>query len=68
MAKSDWFSLAWTGDPNGSSLPPWPSHDPGKDLIFDFHPDGSDRAIPDPRKARLDVMQWATESGKCAEL
>jgi len=38
-----------------------------KDLIFDFHPDGSAGAIPDSRKARLDVMQLATDSGKRAD-
>jgi para-nitrobenzyl esterase len=36
-------------------------------LIFEFHPDGSAGAIPDPWKARLDVMQLATESGKRAD-
>jgi para-nitrobenzyl esterase len=36
-------------------------------LIFDFHPDGSAGAVPDPWKERLDVMQLATESGKRAD-
>jgi hypothetical protein len=26
-------------------IPAWPRHDPGEDLIFDFHPDGSAGAI-----------------------
>ena len=67
MAQSYWVNFAKTGDPNGAGLPAWPRHDPGKDLIFDFHPDGSAGAIPDSRKARLDVMQLATESGKRAD-
>lgn len=44
-----------------------PRHDPKKDLIFEFLPDGTARAVPDARKARLDVMELATESGRRAD-
>ena len=67
MAQSYWVHFAKIGDPNGTGLPAWPRYDPNKDLIFEFHPDGSAGAIPDPWKPRLDVMQLATESGKRAD-
>ena len=67
IAQGYWVNFARTGDPNGAGLPAWPRYQPGKDLIFEFHPDGTAGAIPDPWKPRLDVMQLATESGKRAD-
>lgn len=67
IAQGYWVNFAKKGDPNGAGLPTWPRHDPNKDLILDFHPDGTVSAIPDPWKVRLDVMQLATESGRRAD-
>jgi para-nitrobenzyl esterase len=67
MAQGYWINFAKTSDPNGVGFPVWPPYDPSKDLIFEFHPDGSAGAVPDPWKAWLDVMQLATESGKRAD-
>lgn len=54
-----WANFAKTGNPNGKNLPVWPLYDPQKEEILDVELDGKPVAKPDPRKARLNVIEKA---------
>lgn len=64
MMHSYWVNFAKTGNPNGKGLPRWPSRRARQDQIFQVDLDGTGKSASDPRKARLDVTEKATEAGK----
>jgi para-nitrobenzyl esterase len=59
MMNTYWANFAKTGNPNGEGLPEWPPYDIHTGEILDIQSDGSLVGKPDPRKARLDVIEKA---------
>ncbi len=57
-----WTNFAKTGDPNGPGLPEWPRYSTQTDLLMNFTAQGKPEAMPDPFKARLDVVSEAASS------
>lgn len=59
VMNSYWTNFAKTGNPNGEGLPVWPRYNIQKEEILDIEVNGNVVAKPDPRKARLDVIEKA---------
>jgi len=66
-AHSYWVNFAKNGDPNGSRPPNVATSRAGKDQVFEFRPDGTAGAGPDPAKHDLTLTRKATDSGKRAD-
>lgn len=54
-----WTNFAKTGNPNGKDLPVWPQYNTQKEEIMDIDLNGKSASKPDPRKARLNVIEKA---------
>ncbi|MBZ5856038.1 carboxylesterase/lipase family protein [Flavihumibacter profundi] len=63
MMNTYWANFAKTGNPNGAGLSKWSTYDPKSGEILEFQADGSAVSKPDPRKARLDLIEKAVSSG-----
>lgn len=64
MMNTYWANFAKTGNPNGKDLPEWPLYKHQKNEILEFQLDGLTVGTPDPKKARLDVIEKVTNTMK----
>lgn len=64
MMNTYWVNFAKAGNPNSKRLPKWPLYNPQGNLVMEFQRNGTAVGEPDPRKARLDVVEKAVTSGK----
>ncbi|WP_372776408.1 carboxylesterase/lipase family protein [Mangrovibacterium sp.] len=62
IMNSYWVNFAKNGNPNAEGLPEWPAYNTPNQEILDVQPDGKPVGKPDPRKARLDLIEKAVKS------
>jgi para-nitrobenzyl esterase len=63
LMNTYWANFAKTGNPNSAGLPTWNAFDAKKNELIEFQSDGKAVGKPDPKKARLDVIEKAVISG-----
>lgn len=63
LMNTYWTNFARTGNPNGNGLPVWPAFHSKKDELMEFRSDGSAIGEPNPKKARLDLIEKAVSTG-----
>lgn len=63
LMNTYWVNFAKTGNPNGKGLPIWPAFDSKNNELIEFQSDGTAVGKPDPKKARLDIIEKAVTSG-----
>jgi para-nitrobenzyl esterase len=63
MMNAYWINFAKTGNPNGTGLPKWPIYNAATNQLLEFQSDGVAAGKPDPKKARMDLIEKAVTSG-----
>lgn len=63
LMNAYWANFAKTGNPNGKGLPEWPVYELKGNQLIEFQADGKAVGKPDPKKARLDLIEKAVTSG-----
>jgi para-nitrobenzyl esterase len=61
MMHAYWVNFAKNGNPNAPGMPLWPVYSLPKEEILDIETDGKPVGKPDPRKARLNVIDQSEQ-------
>jgi para-nitrobenzyl esterase len=64
LASAYWVAFVKNGDPNGDGRPQWQRHAVGTDGVMVFKNDATAAFMPDPIKARVDVVRAMREGAR----